>query len=362
MRILFLATLPETEASTRFRMLQYFPALRAAGHEPVFSSFYPSPLCRARHPGGALIEKVQRLVRGFAARARSLAQVDEFDLVVAHRELLPHGWNHLAPLLARRSPLVFDFDDAVWLPRDRGLRGMIAARSSTKWLVAAATQVVAGNEYLAAYARRWHDRVTVLPTVVDTTRYHPRPRPPGDDGLPVIGWIGSPTTYPYLRPLLPLFDELARSFRFRLRIVGAGEPVRLEHMPVETPDWRLAAEEQLFGELDIGVYPLDEDTWSQGKCGFKAIQYMASGVPSVVSPVGVVREIVRHQVDGLWARSRTEWKDALARLLTDEGERRRMAAAGRPRIETLYSLQAVTPRYLDVLERAAGMRRGAAAR
>jgi glycosyltransferase involved in cell wall biosynthesis len=340
--VLFLTTNAEIEASTRYRVLQYVPALRAAGHQVTFSPFYP----QARGP------RVPRMARGFAARAYDLARAAQFDVVLVHRELLPFGWNHLAPLFAARVPFVFDFDDAIHIPSLGGWRARVATPRATRILVERAARVFAGNAYLAEWAREANERVDIVPTVVDTDVYRPRERPPRD--MPLIGWVGSPTTAKYLSLIVPVLEELAKSFRFRVRIVGAGTPVRIDGVEVESPPWRANGEHELFDDLDIGVYPLTDDPWARGKCGFKAIQYLACGVASVSSPVGVVREIVRDGTDGLLATTPREWKDRLALLLGSADERSRFAGSARARAVERYSLRAATPLFVGGLLRAAG--------
>lgn len=349
MKVHVLATNPaSTEASTRYRIVQYFPALRAAGHCPSLSTFFQD----VRHPG-----RLARIADGLLRRAADVSKAASFDVSIIHRELLPHSWNHAVSLLARRCPVVFDFDDTVFLQTRSGWRRAFSFPESTHRLVAAATVVFAGNEYLAEFARRFSHHVEVLPTVVDTEVYGPA-RSRGA-GVPLVGWVGSPTTARYLEPILPILDALARQYRFRLRIVGTGRAIRLNNVEVESPPWNAASEPGLFQQLDIGLYPLEDDPWTRGKCGFKAIQYMACGVPSVVSPVGVVRQIVRDGVDGLWATTPEQWHRALADLLANGEARTRMGADGRTRIESLYSLAAMAPRFVAGLERAASAARPA---
>ena len=316
--------------------------MRAAGWEPSLSCFFDE--------GGG---RASRLARGFARRGADLLAAGKFDVVVVHRELFPHSLNRSIPLFAMRAPIVFDFDDAVFLPSQTGWRKHVAAPESTRRLVESSALVFAGNAYLAEYARKFSSRVEILPTVVDTDVYRPAVRPPRE--VPVIGWVGSPSTFRYLESLLPLLDKLARSFRFRLRIIGAGRPLKLENVEVESPPWRKEREEELFNDLDIGVYPLTDDPWARGKCGFKAIQYLACGVASVASPVGVVRDIVVDGVGGLWASSATQWTDALVHLLRTPEDRARLGVAGRLRACESYSLAAATPKVLAGLS---GVARG----
>jgi glycosyltransferase involved in cell wall biosynthesis len=340
MRVLFLATNPAVrEASTRYRVSQYFDLLRRAGHEPELSTFFaPQRRTRAR----ALFDGARR-------RAGDLAHVESYDVVVVHRELLPLSWNAPIYALRRRVPIVFDFDDAVFTASGRGWRQTLSFPASTRALVDASTTVLAGNEFLATWARESHDRVEVVPTVVDTDVYKPIA---AANDVPVIGWVGSPSTAKYLDAVLPVLDDLARSFRFRVRIVGAGRAIRLSNVEVESPPWRANDEQELFQGIDIGLYPLANDRWAHGKCGFKAIQYMACGVASVVSPVGVVREIVRPEQDGLWASSTSAWRDAIGALLESAERRRDLGRSGRAHAVAAWSLAATAPSFIGALEHA----------
>lgn len=348
MRVLFLASNGELEASTRYRILQFLPLLHEAGHTAAFSGFF------TESSRSSPLGKVRRLFGGAIRRLNALAHAADYDVVVVHRELLPQGWNHLAPLLSRRVPLVFDFDDAVWLSRQKGWRALAARHASTWRLIRCATRVFAGNEFLAGYARQWAAKVDVIPTVVDTTIFQPRPPLPHD--LPVVGWIGSPSTTQYLARIIPGLRRVAQSIPFQLRIVGAAPGLDTSGLEAEVLPWRLPEEVQHFSSLDIGLYPLANEAWAHGKCGFKAIQYMACGVPPIVSPIGVVREVARNGKEAVWASSSEEWIEALTTLLRSTEIRLRLGAAGRRRVEEHYSLRAVAPRWLASLEEASKMR------
>jgi glycosyltransferase involved in cell wall biosynthesis len=213
---------------------------------------------------------------------------------------------------------------------------------------------VAGNDYLAAFARAHNPAVTVIPTAVDTNRFVPRAAPPPPDRQPVVGWIGSPTTLPYLETIADVLAEVARQHAFVLRVSGAGRPVHFPGVTVEAAPWSMANEVTLFNTCDIGVYPLTDDEWARGKCGFKAIQCMACGVPVVAAAVGVNREIIVDGVNGFLASTPREWVDKLGRLLTDRALRVRMALAGRQTIEERYSLRVTAPRLAAVLASALG--------
>ena len=215
--------------------------------------------------------------------------------------------------------------------------------------------MVVGNEYLAAYARQHNPAVTVIPTAVDTDRFVPRSdAPSATERPPVVGWIGSPTTFPYLESLAGVLRDVASRHQFTLKVSGAGRPVSFPGVTTQDVPWSMADEVSLFNTCDIGVYPLTDDEWSKGKCGFKAIQCLACGVPVVAAAVGVNREIIEDGVNGFLASTPAEWVAKLERLLIDAPLRARFAAAGRRTIEERYSLQVTAPRLAAVLASALG--------
>jgi glycosyltransferase involved in cell wall biosynthesis len=255
--------------------------------------------------------------------------------------------------------VVFDFDDAIFLPNvseANRVISMLKVPEKIAATIARSRHVIAGNAYLGEYARRFNSHVTVVPTVVDTDKFVPDvrgARRDRHDGDPlVVGWIGSPTTGPYIRSLLTVLQQVAETRTFQLRISGAGVPFEVPGVRIDNRPWSLASEVELFNTCDIGVYPLADDDWARGKCGFKAIQFMACGVPVVAAAVGVNREIIQDGVNGFLASSAAEWQCKLARLLDDADLRQRMAAAGRKTIEERYSLTVNAPVVADILRQA----------
>ena len=149
-----------------------------------------------------------------------------------------------------------------------------------------------------------------------------------------------------------MLQRVAAEHRFVLNVSGTGEPVEIAGVDVNNPVWQLSGEIELFRSCDIGVYPLVDDAWAKGKCGFKAIEFMACGVPVVASAVGVNREIIEDGVNGFLATTDNEWVEKLGRLIAEPALRARFAAAGRRTIEERYSLHVNAPKLADVLKRA----------
>jgi glycosyltransferase involved in cell wall biosynthesis len=261
------------------------------------------------------------------------------------------------PLFERRLarsgvPLVFDFDDAVFIPyvsHSNGYLSYLKFPGKTRTTCRLAAHVMAGNDYLANYARAVNPRVTIVPTTIDTEKYTVQPRLESENDVPVIGWSGSYSTAQHLSTLRGALKQLAQRERFRLRVIGA-PGYQIEGVDVEALPWRSESEVADLRPFDIGIMPLPDDKWSRGKCGLKALQYMALGVPTICSPVGVNSEIIRDGHNGLLASSDDEWVEKLTRLLRSPEERARLGRAGRQTVEERYSAAVQAPRVLEILE------------
>jgi glycosyltransferase involved in cell wall biosynthesis len=275
---------------------------------------------------------VQIRPRAILARQRLLQTADGYDAVILQRKLL--GASD-ARLLARRARRVyFDVDDAVMYCN--GPAGIFERwRTWRRFLATAANvdQVVAGNEYLADMFRRRGASACVLPTVVDIHRYTAKVHAQVD--RPTLVWIGSHSTLPYLRELLPVLESMSC---LKLLII-ADEGLTSSSIEIEHISWSSATEAAALARGDIGIAPTPFDRWTEGKCGFKIVQYMAAGLPVIASPVGANRELVVEGKTGFLVYQASDWRKSIAALASDWELRARLGAAGRARAETHYTLE-----------------------
>jgi glycosyltransferase involved in cell wall biosynthesis len=355
-RVLALSPIPEEGAGCRFRISQYIPYLESAGYKVTLRPFFTPDFFRLVYRPGHYGRKIAAFAGLALGRLRSLRGASKYDLVFIYREAFPVGPPLIEWWLSRpgRPPIVYDFDDAVFLPNVSDANRFIV---SLKWvrkipeILRGSSLVIAGNDYLAQFARAHNPAVVTIPTCVDTDRFVPRSGLRGDGPL-VVGWIGSPTTAAYLSMLGDVFSRLRAETPFEVKVSGAGSDVAFDGVPVRNVPWSLADEVSLFNTCDVGVYPLTDDEWAKGKCGFKAIQFMACGVPVVASAVGVNREIIQDGVNGFLATTPVEWESKLRRLLADPALRARFAEAGRRTVEERYSLRVCAPRLAAALDEA----------
>lgn len=356
-KVLAMSPIPEEGAGCRFRIAQYVPFLHDAGFDVTISSFYTPEFFQLVYQRGRYVQKAVSFMRLAWRRLLELRRLSDYDLVFLYREAIPLGPPIVEWLIARRGvPIVYDFDDAIFLPNVSEANKAIAFLKNpgrVAQILRRSTRVVVGNDFLAQFARKHNPSVTVIPTPVDTGRFVPREDVPAESGRDlVVGWIGSPTTFPYLQALADTLRRVAGQHRFTLKVSGAGQPVHFPGVTVTEVPWTMAGEVGLFNTCDIGVYPLTDDEWSRGKCGFKAIQCMACGVPVVAAAVGVNREIITDGVDSFLASTPDEWVEKLGRLLSDSALRKRMASAGRRTIEARYSLRVMAPQLTRILQEA----------
>lgn len=330
-------------------MLQYLPQL-SAHWEIVVAPFFDDAYLRAAYRGETSFKAI---ACGFARRVRVALRMTRFELAWVEAELLPWiPWMLERSLFPPGVRIAADYDDAIFHRYDshrftsvRALLGHKVARLMQK-----ASTVLAGNEYIAHYAARaGARRVEIIPTVVDLTRYQAGAVP--RSGRLTIGWIGTPKTQHYLRVIEDALNYAHRELGARIVTIGA-RGATLRHTPVENRPWDERTEAAELEAIDVGIMPLIDSPWEQGKCGYKLIQYMACGKPVVASPVGVNRQIVEHGSDGYLASTAEEWIQAFRLLHADPHRALAMGRSGRNKVERSYSLTALAPRVHRVLEEA----------
>ena len=349
MRLSVLSRYGRMGASSRLRMLQFVPALEAAGIVPALRPLFDDRYLEGLYGGGGRFKPV---IGAYIRRFNQLRQTRGADAIWLEKEALPWMPAVLeSTLLPQGVPIVSDYDDAVFHRYDTHGSAFVRRLLGRKIdrIMAASSLVMAGNGYLADRARAaGARRVEIVPTVVDVDRYCVRSTST-HDAAPVIGWIGSPSTWrDYLEPILPMLLDVASRTGARIKIIGAGVSADI-HPLVDVLPWSEESEVEQIQSMDIGIMPLDDSPWARGKCGYKLIQYMACGLPVVASPVGVNTEIVEHGVNGFHAVSHREWRDALMWLVSDPGLRHQMGSEGRKKIEAGFSLQVWGPRVAQLL-------------
>jgi glycosyltransferase involved in cell wall biosynthesis len=352
-KVLALTKYGRLGASSRLRFLQFVAGLELSGVQVTVQPLIPDAMLKTRYVQGSY--GVGALVQAYAGRCRAMMSRQDFNLLWVEKEALPWLPFLLELALLKGRPYVLDFDDAVFHNYDQNARPWIRQLYGNRLdrLMAGAALVVAGNSYLAARARAAGAlRVEILPTSIDLDHYPiqpvaPQPHPV-KDSPPCIVWVGSPTTARYLSLLREPLQTLAIQRSFALRLIGC-DPMDIPGVRVEAVPWSEATEFDNISACDIGVMPLMDSPWEQGKCGYKLIQYMACGLPVVASNVGVNSEIVQPGKSGFLAGTSAEWVSALGELLESYELRHALGRAGRASVESTYCIQKTGPQLAQLL-------------
>lgn len=340
--------------SSRVRFYQYLTFLREAGFScdvrPFFDDGYIDALFTRKPVDQASV------LGAYFHRIADALQAGRYDLVWLQYELLPWLPNGLERLLMeKKTPLVVDYDDAVFhrygMHRNPAVRALLGGKIAA--MMCSAQMVVAGNAYIADYAKKAGARqVAVLPSVVDTRLFNPVEKRKENTAI-TIGWIGSPVTIRFLEGIAAELRQVLEG-DVRLVVVGAEIPAGIANLPVVKLPWSLDSEVAAIQQFDVGIMPLPDEPFERGKCGYKLIQYMACGVPAVASPVGVNATIIEDGVNGFLASDSEDWVRALRKLIADRKLRQKMGTRAREKAVKEYSLQeaakALVRLFEDLLE------------
>ena len=335
MRILFLPNSYDSPPS-RYRIWQFVDPLRKLGHEVTVRVIWPERNWTPSLKFG-LFKPVIAFSGTLLQRISALwitRDIEHFDIVMMNRDILPSiRFSSIESWLCKRNPrIIFDFDDAIFLgPRNQKLKKILKNFAL----------LTPGNSYLAEFARSVNGNVRIWPTVIDTDAYQPLSH--RSTGKIRIGWSGSVSTVKYCLPLLEnVITKLSSIEDFEFVVITKSDPkIDWKNVNYRFVPWTPETEVVGIQQLDIGLMPLEDTPFQRGKCGLKAIQYMAAGIPALVSPVGVNAEIVIHGRQGFHCRTEDDWIKYMQLLIHDEILRKKLGQAARERVVNNYSINSI---------------------
>lgn len=354
-RLLVLASKAEGQApSQRFRFEQWAPHLRSDhGIELDLLPFESPALSETLYRPGHFTRKARLILVDFVRRAAAVSRARRYDAVLVHREASLLGPAIYERLIARSGiPLIFDFDDSVWSAaqeQNNGIFSRLHFFGKTKTICRIASAITPGNEFLASYARQFNDRVFVTPTSIDLDSY-PVVAEPVAGAQFIVCWTGSTSTLAHFERARAPLEQLARQIPLTVKVICNQPPAE----PIAGADfvfvpWSKQDEAREVGACHAGIMPLPDNEATRGKCGLKALQFMATGRPTVVSPVGMNRDLIRHGENGLLASTDDEFVEALLGLSLSRDRRRDIGLKARRTIEEGYSARAVAARFASVV-------------
>ena len=349
--ILFVAPLyKDRSPSQRFRFEQYINILEENNWDCNFSSLHTASTDKIFYSKGNILRKLLLLLSFISKRLKDLKKSKTTDIIFVQREAFYTGSSFFEKQFSKNSKLIFDFDDSIWLPNVSNANKKfewLKNYNKTKQNIAYADVVIAGNEYLANYAKQFNNNVFIIPTTIDTEEYK---RMPINNNKIIIGWSGSVTTIQHFEFASKVLLRIKKEFgnKVEIKVIG-DENYYNNELNIKGIAWKKEDEIKELSSFDIGIMPLPDDKWANGKCGLKGLQYMALEIPTIMSPVGVNTEIIQDGTNGFLANSDKEWFDKLSLLIEDSQLRTKLGKAGRQTVIDKYSVKANKEKYLDVI-------------
>ena len=350
-RILFVAVhRPNRCPSQRFRFEQYIEFLKENGFECELSWLVTKKNDSYLYKKGHNFKKFIFLLKSYWVRYFDLKKAAKYDFIYVQREAMMFRTFFPEKGYSKRSKLIYDFDDAIWLMDvSEGNKNWkwLKNPSKTSRIIGLSKMIFAGNKFLADYALQFNKNVKIIPTTIDTD-YHKKNQTLATQNRICIGWTGSTTTVKHFKMaelfLKKLKDKYGDLIYFKL--IGSNTYENSE-LQLKGKMWNLDTEVKDLEEMDIGIMPLPDDEWAKGKCGFKGLQYMSMEIPTVMSPVGVNTEIIEDGVNGFLASTDEEWITKLSQLIESEELRKKLGANGRKTVIERYSVESQKHRYLE---------------
>lgn len=339
MKVLFLTKYTALGASSRLRTYQYLPFYEEAGIECTIEPFFNDRYLKNWYTG----KRNRLLIFSFYwKRLLVLLQVFKYEKVYIEKEIFPY----LPPfaewlLFLLNKKYMVDYDDAIFHNYDRHKNIIIRTllKNKIKAVIKHAEVVVVGNGYLAQYALdAGAKKVETVPTVVDLKRYVLQSKKLKDSF--VIGWIGTKSTFE--KHLLLIKDWLLKAqhlYRVELHLIGVTQTEVFLGDQVKLIPWTEDTEVAHLSSFDVGIMPLKDSPWEQGKCAYKIIQYLSVGVPVIASKVGMNAEVCLPGRTGFLADTEQDFLNALKVLIHDEATRKEMGRNGRALVEKTYNLE-----------------------
>jgi len=353
MRILFIMTFGSIDAASRHRAYSYISVLKDNNIKPALDILFPDYLYKIKNKKGLIYLLIKCLIIPFALffRLVRLPRILFYDVVIVYREAFPF----FTPVIEKNvrllsKKMIFDFDDAVYLKTKKwkNWRDYLRNPSLVKEICRISDFVIVGNKNLASYVLQYNDKVEIIPTVYKIDKICQSK----SNEILIIGWIGSWNTLLNLELIMEPLKILSKKCRFKLRLIGASniKQILIPNVDIEYFEWNIKKEFDLLNNIDIGIMPLLNDEWEQGKCGFKLIQYLTLGKPVVASPVGENKYIVKHGINGFLAKDNNDWVNYLKVLLDNEKIRIQMGLNGSNFIQSSqYSFKATSNKLVGII-------------
>lgn len=354
LRVLLFCKYDSIGASSRIRCLQYLPELEKQNFKIKVDVLFSNSLLKDIYSGKSY--RKFDLIRSVLRRIYSANKAASYDVVWVQKEFLPSVPFWIERLILRKAKrLILDIDDAEFEKYQTGIRKLYLKHKFKK-MARYYDLVIVGNDYLGERFKQWGGEIECLPSSVDMDKYKYDTnkyinQSAKRSGSFVIGWIGSRFTQHYVESVLKAVEEFEDGLdqNVTLLLIGASPAIHRHSRLIKVEDWSAESEVEAISRIDVGIMPLPNSTWVEGKCSFKAIQFMALGKPVIVSPTRANITLVDHGVNGYVASNHDEWLERLIEVEKRLRVKNSFLETNRSKIEQEYSIQANTKKLANML-------------
>ena len=199
-------------ASSRVRTLQYLENLSSEFSVSI-SPLISNKALKLKYQNSKIYQLyyiLGMIKRSFITLVRSRLRLD--NLTIVEKELFPWIPFFIERLFLPKN-FIIDADDAIFHNYD----DVPWLRDKHPKLAARASKIHVGNNYLAAFYEQYNQNIEIIRTSINVKNYKRRV---ALKALPVIVWIGSPSTSKYLKLVVDALNELSLSTNFLVRLIG----------------------------------------------------------------------------------------------------------------------------------------------
>lgn len=349
-RVLFLVLhRKDRSPGQRYRHEQYIDYLEKNGFECEFSPMLNEDEDRIFYSSGHYLRKILIGLKCLLKRRRDARRAKDFDLVYIYRDAFFFGTFIEKKVAKSGTPIIYDFDDAIWLKDEnpnQGLFNKLKTPEKVPMLIGLSKLVIVGNEHLAEYSKQFNENVRIIPSTVDLDEYQLIEKE--EQREVCVGWTGSFSTLKHFESVESALMMIKSKYfgKVRFKLIGVPEYAN-EDLDLKVVPWKSETEVEDLSELDVGIMPLPDNQWTQGKCAMKGLQYMALGIPTIMSPVGVNQDIIQNGENGMLAKTDDQWIDKLSILIENRALAKSIGERGRLTVERDFSTESNKKLWLE---------------
>ena len=349
-RLLFFTKYTQKGPSSRFRTYQYLDKFKDDYICLVFPFFDDEYIVRLY--SGRKVSFIKILYYYLRRTWNLLENAKKNDIIFIEYELMPYFFAWFEAYLKLRSiKFIVDYDDAIFHNYDKSNHWLIRFlfRNKIPKVIQYASHVITGSPYLTDFASKYNKKVSEIPTSIIYQKYEPVVSSVFNKNF-VIGWIGSKSTSINLLLIKEALTEFRRNHPdVVIQLVGVEKRIA-DELDIIPTEWTEENELRLLNSFNVGIMPLIDNDFNKGKCGFKLIQYMACGKPTVSTPLEANIKINRNKKN-LYANTNQEWIHALEQIYNNRTYFAEVGEENKKDVINYYSVEANAPIYKSIFRK-----------